>query len=297
MKTLVQVRFGGNDVVGGAQAILGPAGCDADVAVVDDVPALRRIFVKVTLEDGDERLPRLLHLLSEQGVRRWERRWDVYADEELESARLLVMSYDPNARVFGGPRMGTTYDMSQACKRCGAGARQTSAMIIEGEDLHKLEGRCAAMTSYDDLLVDQKLAAAIAESGPTGISFRGVFAAFEKRGHIQLPWQQICATRTMPPMSSRSTGIELDEPCPCGRSCFSGKEEEPLRLAYRAADLADIHDVNVTWEWYGFSKFNGNVADSVLPYPLFLVTPKIWRVFKDASVTGFDWLPIRVEDE
>ncbi|TKC99314.1 hypothetical protein [Polyangium fumosum] len=255
------------------------------------------IFTIVTLDERDERLARLLGIFEERGIPWLEGRNDCFTDEELESSRLLVMSYDINATVFGGPRMGTTYDMTEACKRCGAGARQTSAMIIDVEDLHKLEGRRAATTPYDDVLVDEKLAAVLAESGATGLSFRGVFSAFEKRGHIQLPWRQLCATHTMPRMSPRSTGIFPYKPCPCGRSSFTGQTEIPLRLAYRAADIAGISDVNVTWEWFGEVKFNGDVNDSVLAAPYFLVTPKVWRIFRDAGVTGFDWIPIRVIDE
>ncbi|MDI1433317.1 hypothetical protein [Polyangium sorediatum] len=250
----------------------------------------------VTLDERDERLPVLLDLLKGYDNDWVERRQDRFTDEELEAARLLIVSYDVNAEVYGGPRQGTTYDMSEACKRCGAGARQTSAMILDVEYLHRLEGRRAAMTFKDDLLVDEKLAGALAESGATGLSFRGVFAAFDRRGHIQLPWRQVCATHTLPPMSPRSTGVYPYKPCPCGRSSFTGKEEVPTRLAYRAADVADIRDVNVSWEWGGEVRFDGDVSDALFPCPWFLVTPKVWRIFQDAGVTGFDWNPIRVVD-
>ncbi|MRG96563.1 hypothetical protein [Polyangium spumosum] len=279
-------------IPGGPQTILGPAGCGPDVAVLDEVADA----TVITLDDTDERLALLQSLLEERGLRCSVRRNDRFTDEELEAARLLVMEYDTNATVFAGPMMGTTYDMSDACNRCGAGARQTSALFIDGEMLPRLEGRRAATTSHEEPLVDEKLAAALALSGATGLSFRDVFAAFEERG-FRIPWRQVCATHPLPPMSPRSTGIEHYEPCPCGRSCFTGKEEVPLRLAYRASDLADIRDVNVTWEWYGISKYTGDLSESVLPYPLFLVTPKVRRIFLDAGITGFDWLPIRVVDE
>ena len=54
--------------------------------------------------------------------------------------------------------------------------------------------------------------------------------------------------------------------------------------------------MNVTWEWFGDFNFEGDVSNALFPYPLFLVTPKVWRIFRDAGVTGFDWIPIRVED-
>ncbi|MDI1434329.1 hypothetical protein QHF89_32825 [Polyangium sorediatum] len=293
MWTEVEVMIDNRRVPNGPQTILGPAGCGPDVAALDEVADATII----TLDEKDERLPRLLNLLKERGIRWFEKRRDRFTDEELQAARLLVMEYGSlEGKIFGGPRVGTKYDMSEACSRCGAGARQTSALVVEADELRHLEGRRAAATCYEDMLVDERLAGALAESGATGLEFRGVFAAFEKRGHFQLPYRQLCATHVMPRMSPRSTGIDLSQPCPCGRSCFMTYNRTPARLAYRAADLADIRDVNVTWEWYGYSKYNGDVYDSVLPYPLFLVTPKVWRIYRDAGVTGFDWLPIRVVD-
>ncbi|MRG90901.1 hypothetical protein [Polyangium spumosum] len=275
--------------------MLGPLGCGPDVAVFDEVADT----TTVTLDETDERVPRLLSLLEELGIVGWfEWRYDRFTDDELEAARLIVMDATVLLDgIFAGPRVGTKYDMSEACKLCGAGARQTSAMVVDGESLHILEGKRAMHTCYNDILVDEKLAGALADSGATGISFRGVFAAFEKRGHFQLPWRQLCATHTLPRISPRSTGIEPYKSCSCGRSSFTTPAKLPTRLVYRTADIADTRDINVTWEWFGEVKFKGDVSESVLPYPLFLVTPKVWRIFRDAGVTGFDWLPIRVVDE
>jgi len=299
MKTAVNVLFKAQHIPGGLEAVFGPAGIPLDLAKVQDfmLQRKRQIWVELTLDETDERMSLLLDLLEDRGISWLERRYDCFTDDELESSPLLMMSYDVNATVFGGPRMGTTYDMSDACKRCGAGARQTSAMVIEGEYLDKLEGRRAATTPYDDVLIDEKLADLLAQSGATGLSFRGMFAAFEKRGHFQLPWRQLSATHTMPPMSPRSTGIERDNPCSCGRSGFYLTPKIPNRLVYRAADLAHKHDVNVTWEWFGDVHFEGDVSDALFPYPLFLVTPKVWRIFRDAGVTGFDWIPIRIDED
>ncbi|TKC99227.1 hypothetical protein [Polyangium fumosum] len=295
MWTEAQMILINDRIPGGPQAVLGPAGCGPDVAVLDEVADATII----TLDERDERLSLLQSLLKERRIRCSVRRRDRFTDEELQAARLLVAWYchPGGIRIFAGPRMGTTYDVSEACMRCGAGARQTSALIIEAETLHVLEERRAAATTYEDLLVDERLAVALAESGATGISFRGVFAAFEKKGHFQLSMRQLCATHTMPPMSARSTGIERYDPCSCGRSGFYLPSEIPTRIFYRAADLANICDVNVTWEWFGDSGFEGDVSDALFPYPLFLVTPNIWRIFRDAGVTGFDWIPIHVVDE
>ena len=296
MNTEVRVFFYGHRIPGGAEAVLVPARCGPDVAKVTDRSALQAVDVWVTLDETDERLPILLQLLEQYGEKRVVRRRDRFTDAELDAAPLLLIDPKPALEIFGGPRVGTTYDVTDACKVCGAGARQTSALLINGEELSALEGRRAASTYYSDLIVEDRLAGQLASSGITGLSYRGVFAAFEHQVRLQLPWRQLCATKTLPPMSPRSTGIIRDRHCICGRSGVTGTAEQPTRLVYRAADLADMQDVNLTWEWFGEPRFNGDVSEALFPYPWFLVTPKVFRVFRDAGVTEFDWLPIRVID-
>lgn len=300
MKTYVGFVFHTIDADRGAKAILSLAGCGDDVATVEELPALRRSLAEVKLEEKDPRVPILLQLLIAQGVSWLPRKWDVYTDDELSSAELLVLDFDMRTVLFGGPRMGTTYDISNACKKCGAGARQTSPMLVDGTELGALEGRHANSTPYNDILVDARLAENLMAAQPKGLSFRNVYAVMEDKRQISLPWRQINAAHTLPKMSPQSTGIEKItlRPCTlCTRSGLSSTQEEPLRLAYRKEDLAQAEDVNVTWEWFGDVKFNGNVSEALFPYPWFLVTPKVWRVFRDAGVTEFTWIPIRVVDE
>ncbi len=297
MRTEVRIRFAGNHIPGGAQTVLGPAGCGPDVATVEDVPVLRQVEVWVTLEDTDPRLPVLLRLLKQHGEDGLDLRWDRYTDEEIERAHLIVMQSRNDHEVFGGPRLGTTYDLENACRVCGAGARQTSALFIDGDDLAKLEGLRGASTYYSDILVDEPLAEELESIGASGMSFRSVYARMPDKRQVKLRWRQLCAAHTLPPISLRSTGIERRDGCAsCGRSGFFTVMNDPPRLVYRARDLLRTQDVNTTWEWFGDRSFDGDVSDALFPYPWFLVTPKVRRVFLAAGVTSFDWLPIRVED-
>ena len=50
-------------------------------------------------------------------------------------------------------------------------------------------------------------------------------------------------------------------------------------------------------ETSGFAVLEPNLKDSLLSYPWTVVTPKVRRIFMNAGVTSFDWLPIRVEEE
>jgi hypothetical protein len=47
----------------------------------------------------------------------------------------------------------------------------------------------------------------------------------------------------------------------------------------------------------GFAVLESDLRESLLSHPWTLITPKVWRVFRDAGVTAFNWLPIRVVDE
>lgn len=297
MRTEVRIIFDCSEIPGGAQAILGPARCGPDVATVREIPVLRQVEVCITLGGTDERIPAVLELLQRHGRRWLDLRRDHYTEEELCGARLLIMESRNEYEVFGGPRLGTTYELEGACRVCGAGARQRSALLIDGEELPKLDGLRATSTYYSDLIVDERLAEELETIGASGLCFRSVYAVMPDKRQIKLRWRQLCATYTLPPMSLRSTGIERANGCAsCGRSGFSTKMDDPTRLAYRAQDLDGAEDVNTTWEWFGAWRFEGDVSEALFPYPWFLVSPKVMRVFRDAGVDSFNWLPIRVED-
>jgi hypothetical protein len=154
MITEVRIRFAGNHVPGGAQAILGPARCE-DVATVEHVPVLRQEEVWLTLEENDPRLAVVLELLEQHGVSWIQIHKDRYSEEELDGAHLLVMHPNRECELRGGIAWGTTYDLDGACPACGTGARQTSALFVDGEELPALEGHRAGATVFFHILVDE----------------------------------------------------------------------------------------------------------------------------------------------
>ncbi len=171
--------------------------------------------------------------------------------------------------------------------------------MIDGSDpdeFGKLE-KYRALGSYEEILVDDRLAEELERAGVTGLSLRSVYAVMENKRQIKQRWKQLCASHIVPPMSPRSTGIDWVKKCgSCGRSGFYWNS--PTRLVYQAQDLASSEDVNRTWEHHGVVQFESELFARLNPNPLFLVTPKVRRIFRDAGVTEFDWIPIRVvEDE
>lgn len=304
MRTEIRILFDGNDIPGGPQAVLGPANCGSDVTRTEYVPGLNLLDVWVTLEEADPRAGVLLHLLSQHGAAWTEWHEDRFTEEEMESAPLLLMQPNRGCEVDGGVEWGTTFDLTGACPACATGCQQTSALFIDGEDIPKLEGHRAAETYFWHILADDRLAAALVDASVTGLSFRGVYGMMKDKRQVKLRWKQLCADHILPRMSPSTTGIQRVvqsptlRPCEvCGRNGNVTTTKAPTRIVYRAADLRGALDVNHTWENYWSAHIDDDFRKSVLSRPWTLVTPKVRRVFRDAGVTEFDWLPVRVDDE
>jgi hypothetical protein len=297
----VCISFRAEEIPGGPQAVLDAAGIDADAAEVHDftVQRVRNISVRVTLAESDERRARLFEVLRQYGEDWSESHFDRYTDEELDNARLLFMkSKYGECEVDGGIRFGTTYDLSTGCPGCGSGARQTSALFLDGDDdeLPKLQGHRAGVSYDNHVFVDERIAAELDELGPTGLVFHNVYALMPDKRQVKLRWKQISADRTLPRMLPQTDGFSQHEPCGlCGRSGYL--EGARLRIFYRASDLEGAGDVNLTWEGHAGGCLTGEPWDIGLPVPWLLVTPKVMRVFRAAGVTEFDWVPIQVVDE
>jgi hypothetical protein len=80
---------------------------------------------------------------------------------------------------------------------------------------------------------------------------------------------------------------------------------DPSRFVYRREDLANIQDVNLTWEWFGeppsYSEGLGFMVGR-WPLPCVLVTPKVMNLLraktkKEAKYQGCAFTPIWIEDE
>jgi hypothetical protein len=298
MRPEVKINFWAHTIPGGAQAILGPAGCGPDVTVIRGGWRPEQVDVEVTLLDTDERLPRLRELLERYGEPFTDFPADSYTDEELDTARLLYLKPTRECEIDGGVEFGTTYALSGACPRCGAGARQTSALFLDGEDdeLPKLEGHRAGGTYVEHVLVDERLATELEALGLTGLVLHNVYALMPDKRQVKLRWKQISADRTLPRMAPQTTGFAINEPCElCGRSGYMSGGD--TRIAYRASDLEAAGDVNLSWEGHGYGAIRGDLRSSKIPVPHLLVTPKVRRVCLAAGLNEFYWTPIRVIDE
>jgi hypothetical protein len=264
---------------------------------------LGQVFAEVTLEETDARLPRLKALLAPDGSNWDEWHEDRFTEQEKESARLLLLDPNQGCSVDGGVEWGTTFDLGEACPVCATGCRQTSALFIRGEEAPKLEGHRAAQTCFWHILIDDPLAAALEDASVTGLLLRSVYAVMPDRRQVKLRWKQLVSENVLPRWSSSTSGIlrkrqtKTLAPCEvCGRNGFVTTSEAPTRVVYRGSDLRGALDVNATWENYWSASVQKPFRERVLSRPWTIVTPKVYRIFRDAGVTEVDFHPIRVED-
>lgn len=302
MKTFAWLSFHGEHLPGGPREILQAAGIrDEEVEIQRfTLRKIEEITVNVSLPEGDERIPKLLELLKQRGEEPLKGRFDVYTKEELDNARLLALRPVFECQVDGGSEFGTTYDLSGTCPVCGAGARQTSALFLDGaeDELPKLEGHRAAGTYRDEIFVDERIATELELLAPTGLILHQVYALMpDTNRQVRLAYKQLSSDRILPPMAP-PVDLGRGGVAPCNLCTRSGYQTGScLRILYRRKDLEGAGDVNLSWEGLYNGEVNEDPRKCIIPIPVILVTPKVMRVFRAAGITEFEWVPIRVVDE
>jgi len=305
MQTVVEIEFDAADVPGGADAILSRGQCEKEVVKIARYEVLGRIDVTLRFDDNDARVPKILALLADASATAWIDRRDIYTEDDLQAARLLQVSEWSASTMSRGLEFGTTYDRSQACLTCGTGVRQTSPLILGGDDMRRVDKHRVAGTYDNDLLVRDTDVERLITAKVTGANFWPAYFKAKSGEVSELRWQQALIESVLPPMAA-SSSLDRSGICTaCNRGGFAIVLHQPERIVYRADDLAQIQDFNLTWESFG--EFGRTVVDGILggerrPHPWILVTPKVMNLLrgktkKEQKYQGCDFIPIWIEGE
>ena len=308
MKTFVRIIFK-TDTMGELMDLyLNPAQCGPDVANVEEYKyggGKVGFRIEIHLDLGDERIAKVCTLLTQNHEYHSVDRQDIYTEEDLQNAPLLELnaSWDYDNVVVAGPHNGTTYDVSNACKRCATGARQTSGVIIRREDERRIEKTRVAFTHHGDFLVHDVDGEKLVNAKFTGFNLWPIQSLQKNGTKVELRREQILIENVMPPMAP-SAMLDRREVCPvCKRGRFNALTDDPTRFVYREEDLKNIQDFNLTWECFGSSAktpeeaFSGN-----WPTPSILVTPKVMNFFrgktkKEKKHDGCSFTPVWIEGQ
>jgi hypothetical protein len=262
-----------------------------------------------TFEIGDRLFGKLRQLLISEGISWFERFENRYTDVELLQFPLVCLSVNRKELDAGGAQHGTTYDLSNACPRCGTGAVQTSPLMLPLTALRKTGQLCEA--DMGEVLCAKELTDALKRAEVTGLELRQV--CLHGNGEA-LPWWQMISHFDMPKMSAATRGIitsEVDDvtedgmvirampPCPeCKRDGRFDTVKEPREIAYsrRTVDAETLPDVVQTWERFGKSVIKEDSRFSRFAPPLLLVKPKVFDIFRHLKVKHARFEPVRLAD-
>jgi hypothetical protein len=243
---------------------------------------------KVVLPLGDEwvgRIARIDKTYREKG-RAFFVSWHIarrYSDKELLDAELLTLwpkaTFEPP-----GELCGTEYDEATACPHCGAGARQTSELML---DLRRVpKGADLARTIADELVVSARLVEAMRAGGLTGAAFRPVRQAGTK-GRRSESWFQLEVT---------SPPVELAAPTAVGNDPFDLDEEGAHRCPQgHVAGLNRLSEVHVARSSYSGSDLTctrqlfGERRGVLRPRPCLLISPRLHALLKELKVGRLDF--------
>lgn len=256
-----------------------------------------RPFLTHTFAEGDPHLAALRELLTKEGIEWSEREEHLYTDPELRSFPLLEFSMELVPLDPPGLH-GTTFDLSEACPKCGTGAKQTSPLVLPRSSLHKRKGLVSYGTD-SEILVATSLKKALQEAEVTGIELRQVVA---KDSDETLPWWQVICEHTMPKASPQTIGWERSEslpPCPTCQQDGYYHTQGPYMIFYRRedVDLARIPDVAQTWESFGKSGIDKQQPQfSRFGDRRMLIKPKVFDIFRRLKVKRTRFTPVSIED-
>jgi len=296
MKTKIHISFDALPISGGELTVLVPTGCGPEVADVHNASdTIGQIFVRLRLDEGDPRITKVLDQLRQHGVEAEVFSYVEYSEEDRQNARLLLMSADINDSFHVSLRDGTQYDMSEACANCGTGARQTSVLYVDCDDLAKIRKHRSIGTWRGHILVDGGMVKKLKDAGVTGISFGDVRARLRNDKWSMVARDQILIEHTMPPMRGELTAKDEEYLC---KVCGRGGRMIFSRKPYREEDLVGMRDFNLTWEWFGefWPENKERGFGEKRPSPYVLVTPKVMNIFRDAGVKTFEWTPVGIEE-
>lgn len=220
----------------------------------------------------------------------------IYTLKELEAAPLLSMSVTSAHRGDGGPTYGTKYDLSNACKKCGAGAIQTSPLYMKPSEIPR-NGKMFQTLDHE-YLVSREVAEALQEGGVKGLELR---QAVSYRDEKPLSWFQMISDVELPPMDKATKGVIRGDPkgCDlCGKDGYFHTVKVPLEIAYNkdVVNVGNLPDVVHTYEHFGISGFYKPAEERGLASPMILVKPRVMRIFKNQKVRNVEYLPVKIVD-
>lgn len=207
--------------------------------------------------------------------------------------KYYVIEYHAKPKGYSGERCNSTYDLSDACKNCGTGAKLVDRLITKG--ITEVKTSFFA-TMSDDFLISEELYKFLLFKG---VQIANLKKTLDSRKN-ELPFYHLYTEASFPKSLLSSEGLVTERQCPVCKSNGYFADAKigdaakgiatvitPLRLKYEGISkefLASSELFN-TWEHLGLSNLKAE-GTKVIRYarPMLIVSERMKSAFEEYGV-------------
>jgi len=241
--------------------------------------------VHLRLPIEDQRIQRLLAALRASGKKPSTRVDREYTEAELDAAPFLEMIV-ATAGFYGGVDFGQAYDFTDACPRCGSGARAIAPLISE----FRMGKKDIDHLVYENhLIVSQRLAKGL--RGLTGFQLTPVRSR-RRNPEPRFSWLRIM--HELAPARHDTPGWVIENRCNvCSRTGYYRDHDAPSERVYDS--LRGARDFNLTWEYCGdWQQVRSETHTRPIGGRQFpIVSQRARKRLIDLGVERLQWAPVR----
>ncbi len=207
--------------------------------------------------------------------------------------RFYLIDYIEKPKGYSGERCNSTYDLSDACKNCGTGAKLVDRLITKG--ITEVKTSFFA-TMSDDFLISKELYKLLLSKGIKITNLKEVLDSKKN----ELPYYFFYAEADFPKSLSSSEGLITERQClVCQKNGYFSDVKigdaakgiptviTPLRLKYQgiSKEFLESSELFNTWEHLGISNLKAE-GTKVVRYarPMLIVSERIKAVFEEFGV-------------
>lgn len=239
----------------------------------------------VTFLEDQEGPARLAAALESLGIKSTLRIVEHFSPSEATNFPLLLTW--PHSAGRSGPAAGTKYDLSNACRLCGTGARALPPVhvVFDQPDNEAV----LVQTEDGDFL--------IGEHAVRGLDLNGELADTVVAGNMDTTWLALVDLPRMPSMSKKSQGVLREDPCAeCSTDGYFFDLRTPPRVVYEKIRLDDIPPLAFTSEHFGNSRLAERFEESYFAPPMLVMTPESYITLRSQGASDLRYVPIVLKD-
>ncbi|WP_309892353.1 hypothetical protein [Archangium sp.] len=201
-----------------------------------------------------------------------------YTSKELQKAELLWLRVRPFFEPTGED-CGTVYDETQACPKCGFGARQVSPLHL---DLKRIPKRDIARTLGGEIVVSARLAEQMKAEGLRGYELGPVVS---RQGKSTPHWYQLLVPECLVELAPRTrVGADFFVPEPDEARCSEGHVAGFDILSEVYVQRSSVGEA----DWLCTRQAVGPRMGAYRPLPLLLISQRLYRFLTAREVMRFD---------